>query len=234
MKYNLKIFYSWKMLFVWVAGLFFLLYFIYQHSITDDPKNKDIINKHIKVSKSVDSLSAKYSTEELLNHNKLVISTLQERESTANSVFASKESTIKQSRTIYIAILVALLSFLFNKKSGGLAWTMKYILLLFTITVMYFVEVHSEDLLQRQENCKDIISKSTENLVNSTELSTKWFALDYRNYLTQIDKASESSFYRKLIRASHPSIEQKGIYVFPYMLILIAFLINIIKQKKSF
>ena len=99
---------------------------------------------------------------------------------------------------------------------------------------MYFVEVHSEDLLHRQENCRDIVCNSTENIVNSSELNSKWFSLDYSNYVNQIKNASVNSFYRKLIRASHPSFEQIGINVFPYILILVTFLINLIIKRKSF
>ncbi|MCG6959808.1 hypothetical protein LJE82_07960 [bacterium BMS3Abin03] len=180
----------------------------------------------------VDSLSNTYSNKKMLAHNKLIISTLQEREATANGLLVSRESNIKQARTIYIAILAVLLTLLFsNKKENGR--TNIQLVLIIIIILSYLIEVHSIDFLERENDCTNIISKSTEKIVNSNMLDAVWIKLDYQKYDREVEKASDGSFCRKLNSAVHPDIEQIGIYIVPFLFIYILFFINVIKQVKK-
>jgi len=209
-----------------------VLYSIYIFFTTANPKDVDIINTDIRVLKKLDSLSTDITKEQLLEHNKIIIATLQERESTAYSLRMARESNVKQTRTIYIAILVVLLSLLFTKKKEDLELSIKLILILCTILVFYLVEVHSEDLLHRQDNSVLIIARSIEDIVNSTSINSFWYTLDYSNYLSQIYEATNGSFIRKLIKSAHPDIEQVGIYILPFLLICIWLIKNSFGKKR--
>ncbi len=221
------------MLIISLIGFIIFIFSTYLYFTAANPKNSDVICTDIRVFQPLDSLSTKFTSDQIFDHNSRVISTLQERESTTYNLRMSRESNIKQARTIYIAILVVLLTLLFNKKKEDVGLNFKFILLTFAILVFYLVEVHSEDLLQRQDNCTQIISRSTEEIVNSTRLNSTWFELNYSNYLTQIYEATEGSFYRKLMKATHPDIEQIGIYAFPYLLIIISFIISSFRQLRK-
>jgi hypothetical protein len=230
--FNLYWIYNWSSSIIIIVISLLILVAIYVFYSTENPKDKNVINTDIKVFRTVDSLSAKFASDQILNHNNLVISTLQERESTAYNLRMSRESDIKQSRTIYIAILVVLLSLLFNMKNITIDLNIK-LLLIITIFVSYLVEVHSYDLLQRQDNCVEIIARSTEEIINSYSLNSTWFTLDYNKYLRQIDEASKGSFIRKLIRATHPDIEQIGIYILPFVIIFGLFFKGNLKMLKA-
>lgn len=197
----------------------------------DIPQNP--INTQVRVITPIDSLSLYYSADQILHHNNIVISTLQEREATAHNALMNREGMIKQARTIYFAVLALLLTLMFSNKKENGRKDVEVILIMLLILVMYLVEVHSEDLLKRQDSCTEIIARSTEQIVNAEDLYSIWYKLDYSEYINGIHTASDGSLERKIIKAFHPDIEQRGIYFVPLIIIYIISLINFIGKKNK-
>lgn len=158
------------------------------------------------------------TSNEIWNHNQIIISTLQERESSGQSSYDVRETNMIQLRTIFIAILAVILSFLFNEKTNKKALVK---ILITMILIFYFAEVHTRDLLNRSKGCNTIVTKSLEQIANSNSLELDWYTFDYVQYRAQqVKAASLNRWYRKAWDALHPDVEQFVFYILPFLFLL--------------
>jgi hypothetical protein len=200
----------------------FILFFV-----TVKPKSP--IDKEIRVVKLINPNAV--PSNQILDHNNKIISTLLQRESIAFDILITKEGFIKQARTIYVAIITLLLSLMFSKQLENVKKYIELILILL-IGMMYLVETHSIDLLERQETCVEIISRSTEKVVNTQSLDSVLYFLDYEKYISEIKAASNGRHIRKYLRACHPDLDQT-IYIIPLIFIFILFNNSVYRKDKK-
>jgi len=185
------------------------------------------IDTKVRIIKAIDSLSNTLESTEILNHNELLISVLNQQEASAYTYDVIYIDSLNQARTIYIIILAAILSFLsvkFNRKA--------LVVLSIFILIMYLVEVHIQDLFDRQVDCRTIISRTQEDMVNSNSLDSIWYSLDYTEFLNQQFLASDTRLKRKIWKSFNPNYEQIAFYIIPWFAIYI-FLIRLEYKEKQ-
>ena len=171
------------------------------------------------------------SSAKTLAHNSLIISTLQERESTSDHLTASHEDSLRQARNIYFGILAVLITLVFSKETEN-----KFAIcggLLTFIVLMYLVDVHLIDMLKRESANAQLTHNAVETTVNSKLLDKTWYSLDYRSAVYQLNKAGEpcTRWYRKLWLASRPHFDQIAYYTIPWFLMCTATMLVFFKKK---
>ena len=224
-----KISNKWKIL-LWVVGLLLSIISVIVVRSFDKP-HEPIDYENVRVYKSVDSLSLLFTKNELVEHNKIIISTLQEREATRDNISVSRENNLRETRTIYVALLGIILAIVFNQKNNK-KWIIFLLLLL--IGGIYSIEVHIKDLLHREQGCCSVLHRSVEEIVSTDKIYNEYFVLNYDELLNQQYKAGDDSrLYRKLWKAYDPDLEQIVLYLVPSVLIYIWLLVAMKKKEDS-
>lgn len=223
-----KISNKWK-IFLWLVGLLFLITSVIVVRSLDKP-NEPIDSENVRVYKSVDSLSQLFTKNEIVEHNKIIISTLQEREATRDNLSVSKENNLRETRTIYVALLGIILAIVLNQRNNK---KLIIVLLLLLIGGIYSIEVHLKDLIHRGQGCCSILHRSVEEIVSTDKIYNKYFVLNFDELLNQQYNAHDDRIYRKLWKAFDPDWEQWVLYVFPFLLIYVWLLVAIIKKEDS-
>ena len=218
---------KWK-IFLWVGLLLLITSVIVVKSL--DKPNEPIDSKNVRVYNTVDSLSHLFTKNEIVEHNKTIISTLQEREATRENVSVSRENNLRETRTIYFALLGIILAIVFNQKNNK---KLVIFLLLLLIGGIYSIEVHLKDLLHREQGCCAVVNRSVEEIVNTDKIYNEYFVINYDELLNQQDKAHDDRLYRKLCKAYDPDLEQIVLYVIPFLLIYVWLLVAIRKKEDS-
>jgi len=226
-KFFRKINNKWK-IFLWALGLLLLIASVIIVRSLDEP-NEPIDSKNVRVYDTVDSLTHLFTKNEIIEHNKTIISTLQEREATRDNVSVARENNLRETRTIYVALLGIILAIVFNQKNNK-KWVILWLLLL--IGGIYSIEVHLKDLLHREQGCCAVVHRSVEEIVNTDKIYNEYFVINYAELLNQQDKAHNNRLCRKLWKAFDPDLEQLVLYVFPFLLIY-GWLLRIVSKKKD-
>lgn len=147
--------------------------------------------------------STKATSNSILNHNERLISSLQVRESLdANSMFSQIDG-IRQTRSIYVAIIGIILTLIFS--NSKIERVFVYLSLLVIIFIFYGLDIHLEDLLERSKQTKDLTSNALNTLINEVPQDSIWYELNYKSRNIEFEKLSTTSFCRKLINMFHPS-----------------------------
>ncbi|MGD8305815.1 MAG: hypothetical protein PVF17_04100 [Ignavibacteria bacterium] len=220
---------NWKIILWWVVGLLLLFTSVIVVKSFDEPK-EPIDKENVRVYDSVDSLSQLFTTNQLFEHNKTIITTLQEREATRDNARVSRENNIKETRTIYVALLGIILAIVFNQKNNK-KWIIFLLLLL--IGCIYSMEVHIKDLLHRDQGCCSVVHRSVEEIVSTDKIYKEFFVLNYEEFLKQQINAGDDRLYRKLWKANNPDLEQIVLYVLPFVGIYVWLLLAMIKKEDS-
>ena len=223
-----KISYKLEIL-LWTAGLLLLITSVIILRSFDKPK-EPIDSENVRVYKSVDSLSKLFTRNEIVEHNKIIISTLQEREATRDNSSVSRENNLRETRTIYVALLGIILAIVFNQKKNKKP-VIFFLLLL--ICGIYSIEVHIKDLLHREQGCCSIVHRSVEEIVSTDKIFREYFVLNYGEFLNQQYKARDDRLYRKLWKAYDPDWEQIVLYVLPFGIIYLWLLFIMLKKEDS-
>lgn len=182
----------------------------------------------------VDSL--KVSQIELSTHNKNLISTLQERESSNIYSIESQIESLRQTQTIYIIIIGVILTVVFriygkNEKK----FTKKFfiiILLAFLILLFYGLDIHQKDLIMRSYKAKSVTSVALDSLVNRKANDNIWYKIDYANKKERLDSLIISSKPRKIyamLQKPCPDYTKKdliqiALYIIPFIIVYISFI----------
>jgi hypothetical protein len=219
---------KWK-IFLWAVGLLLLITSVIVLRSFDKPI-EPIDSENVRVYKSVDSLSQLFTTNEIVEHNKIIIATLQEREATRENVSVSRENNLKETRTMYVALLGIILAIVFNQKNNK---KLVIFLLLLLIGGIYSIEVHLKDLLHREQGCCGVVNRSVEEIVNTDKIYNEYFVINYDKLLNQQHKAHDDRLYRKLWKAYDPDLEQIVLYVIPFLLIYGWLLVAMRKNEDS-
>lgn len=219
---------NWK-IFLWTISILLLTTSVIVVWSFDKP-NEPIDSKNVRVYDTIDSLSKHYAKNEIVEHNKIIISTLQVREATRDNAIVSRENNLREIRTIYVALLGIILAIVFNQKNNK-KWVIFWLLLL--IGSMYMIEVHLKDLLHREQGCCAVVHRSVEEIVNTDKIYDEYFVINYDELLNQQDKAHDNRIYRKLWKAFDPDLEQWVLYVIPFLLIY-GWLLRVMRKKEDF
>ncbi|MFZ1517645.1 MAG: hypothetical protein WAU11_02660 [Ignavibacteriaceae bacterium] len=219
---------KWKIILWTLVPLLLLISVILIRSL--DKPNDPIDSKNVRVYDTIDSLSHHFNKNEIVEHNKIIISTLQEREVTRDNAIFSRENNLREIRTIYVALLGIILAIVFNQKNNK-KWVIFLLLLL--IGGIYSIEVHVKDLLDRGQGCCTVVHRSVEEIVNSDKIYSEYFVINFDKLLNQQYEAHNYRYSRKLWKAVHPDWEQIVLYVFPCALIYIWLLVAMVVKQDS-
>jgi hypothetical protein len=160
----------------------------------------------------------------ILSHNSSVIALLQQREATDAQLFASSEEELRQLRNIYIAIIAVLLPMIFigrtkedEKNRFDIAGIASLITLVLIPSFLY-VNSDIEERLTRSDDANKITHRSLESLINSSQLSTLWYRVDYTNRNNQLEHIAHP-LMRKFRRAARPMPETLIFYWLPWIIV---------------
>ncbi len=162
-------------------------------------------------------------------HNALLISILVQRESAYIGYDTGEEGLMWQARLFYAAIVAGLSVTLLtgNKKRRPTQWV-----LMFIIFLMYFVEIHLQDVATRARASTFATAEGIDFLANANQADSTWFSLNYSKLSAQQEQASRTHLCRKLTNALYPDVIQIAFYVLPF-LILLLYVSNGSPRKKS-
>jgi hypothetical protein len=170
---------------------------------------------------------------QIASHNNILISLLKAREATNTSCNVSHEESRRQIRNIYFGILALVLSQLIRKNRKS-ALAIYSITLVYTILV-YGLDIHLEDMSNREIISNVISSNALEFLINSKSTERIEYIINPKPMKEQYKKAGEtcSRWYRKLWLASRLDPERILYYIFPWITIYIFMLITYLNRQTS-
>ncbi len=176
---------------------------------------KDIPCKSKRVADILDTKASQFSGSEILQHNAVLIATLQNRESTERNVFAMREGYITHMRGIYIGIMGILISFLLSY-NGNKHWGL--VTLLFIILLFYSLDIHLKDLSERSSNNSIVTSDALNNLINQNPNSTVCYELNFIKKNDIENQMHKTRFKRKSYYFVHPAIDQLILFILPLVI----------------
>ena len=199
----------------WGFVLFFLAPYFLSVAIFLFFQPHQPMDSDIDIFKRVDSV--KVSLAKVSSHNEDFLTLLEQREASSRSQYSSHENVLAQARTIYVAILSILISLIFGREPTNkilICW-----ILLCLISVMYLLDIHTCDLMERETYTNQLISKTINKRLNANPLDSTWFAVADSAYQEQLAKASlwPDRWYRKFVEAFHPSLVQLSYYLIPFL-----------------
>jgi len=193
--------------------------------------------------------SFKFSTDEIKNHNLALINMFQQRLSMEKSSLSSAENIRWQARTVWLGIFAIIMTLAFKQQSNK---KFQYIILLIIITLMYLLDVHLEDLYNRQNIRPQIIGRTIEELVdfkykkriNSTTNKEKnncslndstWYDYNSIALAFKLNDASKSCarFNRKLHLAYKWDLVRLTYYIVPWLILYILLIFDAHKKKSG-
>ncbi len=126
-----------------------------------------------------------------------------------------------QGHMLYAAILAVLMSLLFSNDPQKESRVQ--LVLFFLIPLMYLLDVHLRDELQREYDCVQIKSDAIDLLVNRSSNSIRWYSFTGSAYYNELQKARDPDnvHLRKLEEAVHPEVQQIMYYVLPWLAVYI-------------
>lgn len=173
-----------------------------------------------------------------LSHNSSIILLLQRREATEILLLRSNEEDLQDSKNIYIALMSVLLPLILlrskkeddknhkeNIKIGSL-------FILVIIPCFLYLNSDIEEKQKRSEETCNFTHRALEELINSNQLSTVWFKLDYKDRNDQMSQVKHP-FIRKLKRAAHPNPETGIFYWFPWIVVYFYQIISVFRRNSS-
>lgn len=214
--YMCRIFEFLKTNFIFVIGGLVLLLAIW--SLFCQSKPPPAINEGTAILFPADS--SRLQKENALSNNTILINLLQEREAIDANSIESKKSLNMQSLMFYCAIMAGLMSLLFTRK-GKESKILTSVFLFFIIALLYLVDVHQQDLIQRNESPRKITSEAVDLLV--IPYNDTVYKLSYDSMNAQYDSAANPGrrWFRKLYAVYHPNLPQIVYYIIPWLLIFI-------------
>jgi hypothetical protein len=156
--------------------------------------------------------SARVTRSDLLTHNGNLISTLQARESQDVSSLLSQGDGLRQTRSIYVGIFGALLALALHNRDSNKS----YIAILCAIVLLYALDVHLLDLIDRTSDSKRITSNALDSLVAQRPTNNIWYDMNYIQRNSQFEDVHDARIARKIRSAFRPDIAQAVFYVLPF------------------
>ena len=145
-----------------------------------------------------------------------------------------------QIRLFYVAILAGLSTLLFH--NNLMSRKKIRIVLLTLIILIYFLEVHKNDLYKRQLAVYHIKDAAIHSLAHLDPTDSTWYSIEYDSVRAKWNNACDknNARIRKLIASTRPNPEQIIFYVIPFGALFvyrfwlyseIRLLLRIIKEK---
>jgi hypothetical protein len=170
-----------------------------------------------------------------IEHNKIMLSVLQNREMSLSSELTAKNNVIWQMRAIYFAILAGLLTLLLTKGSNN-KWL--YLIILILIIINYLFDVHLEDQYNRKKVEFGLTKGSTDVLLSSMTYEKKWYDLSYTKFQEKLTEGFSAKYNcerwrRKFVAACQllKNIERIVYYIIPFFGVYLLLLILIYNDK---
>ena len=176
-----------------------------------------------------------FSNSELLKHDTNLISTLQERESWNIATISSEKDGILQLRSIYIGVISIVFALTLRKRSKRKMYLMMALII---ITVFALLDIHLEDLLNRNVENRDLTSRSLDSLINQKPNDVVWYELNYHDRDSIYTRMSNSRLNRKahLIFVFNNLVEDifyKLPWVITYILLTEIFVFRKFRKSKN-
>lgn len=151
----------------------------------------------------------------------ILVNLLQEREANFINSLSSRDSVRMESRLFYCAIITGLISLFFIKDNKDKIKKYTSYFLLMIIVLLYFVDVHQGDLIERNLSDRIVTGKAINQLVKPFD--NKIYELSYDSVNVQYEKATKlySRWSRKLYNACCPDLSQIVYFIIPLILVFL-------------
>lgn len=198
-------------------------------AIVRDVPEQQIDPQKVHILKKDSSLS--YFANNPVSHNLNLVKVNQEKLAMDANDGIANRAVQMQIRLFYSAILAGLSSLLFQDKVNS-----KHIIritLLFLIVMMYLLEVHLNDLSDRQKSAYYIKDSAIDSLIHLRPNDSSWFVFKSDEFKHAWDSVSApcKRIQRKLKSARCPNPEQFVFFIVPY--IAIHFSWYMLQKKKN-
>ena len=214
-----------------IFPLFVIVIFLLGYHYTSPDELYDEISVSKKISIIQSDTLIKVSLEKAMIQRQTFLSILQSRESTKHSEYSTHESNLTQTRSIYFGILAILLSIAFSKDSMNKISTPSALLGL--IIIMYLLDVHMVDLMNRENDTVQLGTNEVHRLLNMNPDDSTWYYLSFDCYDKMLGMASKKPerWLRKFALACHPDGAQFVYFCIPCVLFYYVLVCKI--RKKS-
>lgn len=177
----------------------------------------------------VDSIHVKAS--DILAHNSAIRTFLHENMAMDVSSMTAQENVKMQTRSFYVIILVALLSFMLGNSKSQHPKNFIEKILLFIVILIFLIEVHNDDLNKRTNISFDVKGVAVQKLLNTNINNTIWYNVSPDTLNSELYKIHEvkNRWLRKLQAACDPNAEQIVFYLVPF----IAVYLRILSRRKN-
>jgi hypothetical protein len=182
-----------------------------------NPHGPDSLKKQLVVTRIVSFDPSKHNPASILEHNKKIISLLQEGESTSAPQVIEDQSNLTQSRYLYLVLLVALGGILFRKKKIK-RWPA--VILTILIPLWLYLDVHLMFQYEWRILHIQIVGRALDTLVKSYPDSLHWENLDFSRSDTTF-----SNYFRishrslKINMALDPDLAQIAYFYVPWIFV---------------
>jgi hypothetical protein len=231
----------WVMIFIDLSILVLFFILLHYQKYPDDQRKIDNSDSTALKTDYYDSIlkpETRYdlsglSKTKINEHNNTLLNTQQSLQALSFSWLASLESQRNQARTLLFAIFIFIITSVIKTKSNKnqpLLWV-----LFFLIPMLYYLDVHFEDIYRRNYNIKVGIDASVLKLIEMNPNDTTFWVYDHLMLKKQFQDASltPERWKRKLHSAFRPNMEQCIYYIFPWGFIFLMIHYNIFKKKKK-
>jgi hypothetical protein len=225
---NLKNILNWVF---WTVSFIIIIFITIINSILnifEDPKTDMIYGEASK--KIAETIILKDTINlniDIQKNNSEVISYLKELLSNDHLEITTQENIRMQLRLFYVAILAAIISFLFSDKALAKKNIIKVIL--FIIIAMYSLEIHHHDLFKRSIAASFVRSHAITNIINNPTDNIS-YKLNFDNLHKRMECSAQNRIKRKIQTAFVLDAERFIFYIFPFSFLLIY---DILNRKKA-
>jgi hypothetical protein len=136
----------------------------------------------------------------------------------ANSVSVQNDG-INQLRSIYIAIIGILLTYIISRDDKIIG----YIVILVLIALFYGLEIHLGDLSTLSVNSKKITAEEIRKLVNQKTIENIWYNLNYAERDSIFPKIHDTRLPRKILAIFNPDLVHGVFFVLPFLFFYVTF-----------
>ena len=181
----------------------------------------------------INSDSLIFTPEIRMSRNQFLIEQTTQRMAIIEEARSNREDIRIQTRNIYSAILIALLTLIFSKKYDDKNIISFYYIAICFAFIMFYFDVHSVDMIDRITAPNSQHANAFQQLIRIPPTDSTWYSLDYSG-IDSVNKVNDEfpeAQKRKLFNSLFPTIEQIIFYLIP--IILIAGRLFMSKAKKA-
>lgn len=197
------------LLFILLIGIIFTIFYssIFNNSL-------DLNSCKITILLKVDSLDVeRHNT---IEHNSKLLNLLQKRMQNQQDGITAKIGFQSEARNFYTVILIGIFSIIFSnqKEKKNLQRNMIFLGFAF-ILIMYLMDIHYKDMIERNVFTINMHRLNIETLVNSYPNNDSWYQLDFSELKEVMDTVHFERIQRKITKVFQPDLAQIVFFIIP-------------------